>query len=281
MDALTKLKQVELQLREQLGSAALLSAPEVAIVLGSGLGALADAVEQPVVVLYASLAGFPTSTAPGHEGRFVFGTLAGVHVVVMQGRIHYYEGYPMEDVVLPVRLLARLGIPRFILTNAVGGIQAGVRVGDLLLITDHISSLVPSPLLGPNIDELGVRFPDMTQVYDAQMQDAIRGAASARDIDLKEGVYLQVTGPQFETPAEIRAYRDMGADVTGMSTVVEAIALRHMGARVAGISCITNLESGLGDGLLSSEEVNEVGAGVGETFIALLEEAVASLSLRA
>ena len=272
---LTKLKKLEAQLGEQLGGTSVASVvPEVALVLGSGLGALADAVEDATVVPYDSLDGFPVSTAPGHAGRFVFGTLAGVPVVVMQGRVHYYEGYPMEDVVLPVRLLARRGVKRFILTNAAGGMQKGMKPGDLMLITDHISSLIQSPLLGPNIDELGVRFPDMTQVYDLEMQDAIRTAARDLGIDLKEGVYIQISGPQFETPTEIRTYQGMGADATGMSTVVEAIALRHMGARVAGISCISNLASGLGDSLLTSEDVNETGAAVAETFTALLKEVV-------
>ena len=275
MDALTKLKKVEAQVREQLAGAA--PTPEVAIVLGSGLGQLADAVQEPLAVPYSVLEGFPTSTAPGHEGRFVFGTLAGTPTVVMQGRVHYYEGYPMEDVVLPVRLLARLGATRFVLTNASGGMQEGMRAGDLMLITDHISSLVPSPLLGQNIDELGVRFPDMTKVYDAKMQEAIRAAARELGLDLKEGVYLQVTGPAFETPAEIRTYQGMGADATGMSTVVEAIALHHMGARVAGISCVCNLAAGLGDGLLSSEEVNEAGAAAVETLTALVKETLCRL----
>ena len=187
----------------------------------------------------------------------------------------------MEDVVLPVRLLARLGVKRFVLTNAAGGMQEGMCPGDLMLITDHISSLVPSPLLGQNIGELGVRFPDMTQVYDVEMQEAIRVAARKLGLKLKEGIYLQVTGPAFETPAEIRAYQGMGADATGMSTVVEAIALRHMGARVAGISCVSNLASGLGDSLLTSEEVNEVGAAVGKTFTALLKETLIAPSFRA
>jgi len=279
MDVLTKIKRCEEQLRELIeangGSA---SIPATALVLGSGLGALADSVDAQCVVPYGALEGFPTSTAPGHAGRFVIGELAGVPLVVMQGRVHYYEGYDMADVVLPVRLLVRLGVERFILTNACGGIQDGMRPGDLMLITDHIASFMPSPLRGSNIDELGVRFPDMTQVYDLDIQETIRGAARKLAIDLKEGVYIQVAGPQFETPVEVQAYKRLGADVTGMSTAVEAMALRHMGAKVAGISCVTNLASGLSGGLLTSEEVNEVGARAADRFSALLRESLRNLA---
>jgi len=267
MNPLEKLESCKSQFNDLLGDITL---PKIAIVLGSGLGAHADAVVADAVIPYADIKDFPTSTAPGHEGHFVIGTLAGVPIIVMRGRVHYYEGYAMEDVVLPMRMLASLGVETFILTNAAGGIQDGMRPGDLMLITDHIASFVPSPLIGPNNDEWGVRFPDMTQVYDLEMQDIIRNAARKIDLDLKEGIYLQVTGPPFETPAEVRAYRILGADVAGMSTAVEAVALRHMGVRVAGISCVTNLASGLGAGLLTAEEVIEVGIQTADTFIALL-----------
>jgi purine-nucleoside phosphorylase len=268
MNPLAKLESVKSQFKDLLGRE--IEMPKIAIVLGSGLSELADTIQVDAVIPYADINDFPVSSAPGHIGRFIIGKLAGVSVVVMQGRIHYYEGYGIDDVVLPVRLLASLGVETFILTNACGGIQDGMRPGDLMLITDHIASFVPSPLIGPNNDAWGVRFPDMTQVYDLAMQDVIRLSAHEIGLDLKEGIYLQVTGPEFETPAEIRAYKTLGADVTGMSTAVEAIALRHMGARVAGISCVTNLASGLGTGLLTAEEVIEVGEQVGDTFSALL-----------
>jgi purine-nucleoside phosphorylase len=243
-------------------------------VLGSGLNALAEAVDAKLVVPYGDIEGFPVSSAPGHMGRFVIGTLADVPIVIMQGRVHYYEGYEIDDIVLPMRLLKSLGVETFILTNACGGIQDGMKPGDFMLITDHIASFILSPLRGKNIDDWGVRFPDMTHVYDLELQNVIRSAAHATGINLKEGVYLQVPGPAFETPAEVRAYKTLGADVAGMSTAAEAIALHHMGARVAGISCVTNLAAGLGGGLLTSEEVNEMGEQVAETFQSLITETI-------
>jgi len=275
MNPLLKLESVTARFKAILDND--IAVPEVAIVLGSGLASFADAIDTQTAIPYAQLEGFPVSTAPGHEGRFVIGAAAGIPVIVMQGRIHYYEGYELDDVVLPMRMLAAAGVKTFILTNACGGIQDGMTPGDLMLITDHIASFMPSVLRGENVDAWGVRFPDMTHVYDVELQDVIRRAAEAVGIDLKEGVYLQVPGPAFETPAEIRAYKSLGADVAGMSTATEAIALRHMDVKVAGISCITNLAAGMSGALLTSEEVNEMGEQVAETFAALLTEVVKTL----
>ncbi|MDR1412748.1 MAG: purine-nucleoside phosphorylase [Actinomycetes bacterium] len=266
-----QLRSSEQQLKSLLRG---LPVPQVAVVLGSGLSAVAEAVDTQRVVPYADIEGFPTSTAPGHKGRFVFGTLAGVPLVVMQGRVHFYEGYAMSEVVLPHRLLARLGVQTFVLTNACGGIRSDMRPGDMVVLRDHLSSFVPSPLRGPNIEALGPRFPDMTEVYDAKLRAQLHVVAGRVGIALSEGVYLQVAGPAFETPAEIAAYRTLGADMTGMSTAVEAQALRHMGARVIGISCVTNLAAGMSGEPLSSEEVDEMGREFEPKLVALLSEAL-------
>ena len=273
MDVLAKLKLVEAHFAKELHRHAV-DIPKTAIVLGSGLGDVAEAVEDAVVIAYEEIEGFPVSTAPGHKGRFIIGKLGDVSVVIMQGRIHYYEGYDMTDVVLPVRVLALLGVENFILTNAAGGMQDGMKIGDFMMITDHISSFVPSPLIGQNFDELGLRFFDMTQAYDLELSKAIRDSAKKLKIDLREGIYAQLTGPQFETPIEITMMKQLGADVVGMSTVVETIALRHMNKRVAGISCVTNLAAGISDVHLCGNDVVEVGIEVGPHMTALLKDAV-------
>lgn len=244
--------------------------PETAVVLGSGLGDFADKVEEPVSVEYRDMSGFPVSTVPGHRGRFVFGTLAGKPVAVMQGRVHLYEGYSAKEAVLPLQVLHALGAKRVILTNAAGGMGKGLAPGDLMLLTDHISSFIPSPLIGPNEDFLGVRFPDMTEVYSCGLREKAEQAARELGIPLKHGVYLQVSGPQYETPAEIRMYQRLGADAVGMSTVCEAICARHMGMEVCGLSCITNMAAGLGKKPLSHEEVQETADRVQEQFQNLL-----------
>jgi len=273
---LEKVERCAAAVREKLSGAPV---PKIALVLGSGLGPMADQMDVSCAVPYAEIDGFPVSTAPGHAGRYLFGTLADTPLVMMQGRVHYYEGYPMSDVVLPVRVLARLGVRMLVLTNASGGLDPRFTPGDLMLITDQITSFVPSPLIGPNIDDYGVRFPDQTQVYDRKLQDVLREAAKATGVSLREGVYMQLTGPQFETPTEIRMYRGLGADAVGMSTAVEAIALRHMGLRVAGVSCITNLGAGMpGQAQLSSEEVDEMGKQVAQHFGALLSEAIGRMA---
>ena len=248
--------------------------PEVALILGSGLGGFAEQIEQVAVVDYSEIEGFPVSTVPGHKGRFVFGYLAGKAVVAMQGRVHYYEGYPIGDVVMPTRIMGLLGAKKLILTNAAGGVNFNFKQGDLMIITDHISSFVPSPLIGKNIEELGTRFPDMSEVYSKRLRTIIAEAALECNISIKEGVYVQLTGPNFETPAEIRMYRTLGADAVGMSTVCEAIAARHMGIEVCGISCITNLACGMTKEKLTHEEVQETADRVAEQFKALLTEVI-------
>ena len=251
-------------------SKAIKDKPKIAVVLGSGLGAFADRVEEAVSVEYRDIPGFPTSTVEGHRGRFVFGRIGGNPVAVMQGRVHYYEGYSMEDVVLPIRVLHTLGAETLLLTNAAGGIGNGLEPGDLMLLTDHIASFVPSPLLGPNEPALGPRFPDMSEVYSRNLQTKAQQAALETGVPLKSGVYLQVTGPNYETPAEVRLYKSLGADAVGMSTAVEAICARHMGMEICGISCITNMASGLSKTPLSHEEVQETADRVGAQFQKLL-----------
>ena len=231
--------------------------PQVGIVLGSGLGGYADNMEISCEIPYREIPGFPVSTVQGHDGKFLFGYVKNTPVILMKGRVHYYEGYPMEDVVLPVRLMGLLGADTVILTNAAGGINRTFQAGDLMLITDHISIAVPNPLRGENIDELGTRFPDMSHVYDPELQEAAKKTAARQGISLREGIYVQCTGPNYETPAEIRMLGALGADAVGMSTVCEAIAARHMGMKVCGISCITNMAAGILDQPLDHREVQK------------------------
>lgn len=246
--------------------------PEIGITLGSGLGGLAEKIDKVCEISYKDIEGFPVSTVSGHDGRFIFGTLSGKKVVVMSGRVHFYEGYRMEEVVTPVRIMGLLGAKTVLLTNAAGGINLDFKPGDLMMITDHISLFVQNPLLGQNADELGPRFPDMSTVYDRRLQEKIRQAAAATGFDIKEGVYVQLTGPSYETPAEIRMLRKIGADAAGMSTVVEAIAANHMGLRVAGISCITNMAAGILNQPLNHEEVKATADMVKEKFEELVME---------
>lgn len=232
--------------------------PKVGLILGSGLGGYAKNMKVVKEIPYGDIPGFPVSTVQGHDGRFMLGYIGDVPAVVMKGRVHYYEGYPMEDVVLPTRLMKRMGIEVLFLTNAAGGINRGFRVGDFMMITDQISSFVPSPLIGENVSELGDRFPDMTHIYDEELQGWIEETAREEDIPLQKGVYLQTTGPNFESPAEIRMYSLLGADAVGMSTACEAIAARHAGVRVCGISCISNMASGISDEELSHLDVQAI-----------------------
>ena len=238
--------------------------------LGSGLGGYAEEIDIVAAVPYEELEGFPVSTVPGHKGRFVFGHVAGVPIVAMEGRVHYYEGYDPTDVVLPIRLMGLLGAKALLLTNAAGGVNYDFAAGDLMLIRDHISTWIPSPLRGANIDELGTRFPDMSAVYDEELCHAVRGVAEGLEMELQEGVYMQLPGPAFETPAEVRMARILGADAVGMSTAIEAMAARHMGLRVCGISCISNLGCGMTDQPLSHEEVQETANSIAERFTALV-----------
>ena len=232
--------------------------PKVGLILGSGLGGYAKNMKVVKEIPYGDIPGFPVSTVQGHDGRFMLGYIGDVPAVVMKGRVHYYEGYPMEDVVLPMRLMKRMGIEVLFLTNAAGGINRGFRVGDFMMITDQISSFVPSPLIGENVSELGDRFPDMTHIYDEELQGWIEETAREEDIPLQKGVYLQTTGPNFESPAEIRMYSLLGADAVGMSTACEAIAARHAGVRVCGISCISNMASGISEEELSHLDVQAI-----------------------
>ena len=254
--------------------------PEVALILGSGLGDYAEGedVRVEAVVDYHDIDGFPVSTAPGHKGRFIFGYVREVPVVIMQGRIHYYEGYPISDVVLPIRLMGMLGAKILFLTNASGGIQDGMQAGDFMLITDQISDFVPSPLVGENMDELGVSFPDMSHIYREELQDAVRTAAGRLGISLKEGVYIQLTGPNYESPAEIRMCRALGADAVGMSTACEAVAANHMGMQVCGISCVSNLAAGIAKHPLTHKEVQETADRVAPVFKALVTESIAEMA---
>lgn len=252
--------------------------PEIGIILGSGLGGYADEIESVATVSYDEIEGFPRSTVEGHKGRFVFGYIGGVPVVVMQGRVHYYEGYAMTDVVLPTRIMGMLGIKKLILTNAAGGVNTSFSAGDLMMITDHIATFVPNPLLGKNVSELGVRFPDMSEVYSKELRRCILSAAQKCGISLREGVYLQLTGPSYETPVEIRMCRALGGDAVGMSTACEAISARHMGIEVCGISCITNMAAGVLDQKLSHAEVQETADRVASDFKALITTLVGEIA---
>lgn len=252
--------------------------PQFAIVLGSGLGALADAVEDAVVVPYHEIPGFPRSTAPSHAGRLIMGRFEGKPVMMFSGRAHLYEGYTPNDVVFGVRLASRLGAEALIVTNAAGGIRTDKEPGSLMVISDHINLTGSNPLVGPNDQRTGVRFPDMTNAYDPAMRHLAFQLAAGSGTRVFEGVYLGLLGPSYETPAEIRMARALGADAVGMSTVLEVIAARHLGLRVLGISCITNLAAGLGAGELSEEEVIATADRVREEFAQLVRGVVAAYS---
>ncbi|MBE6963880.1 MAG: purine-nucleoside phosphorylase [Ruminococcaceae bacterium] len=244
--------------------------PRVLLILGSGLGALGDEVEDPVCVSYEDVPHMKHSTAPDHKGRFVFGRLAGQDVAVMQGRLHPYEGWSFADAAYPVRVLRLLGAELLFVTNAAGAVNEAFSVGDLMLITDHIKFAPASPLTGPNADEFGPRFPDMTHVYAPRLQTVARESAAELDIPLREGVYMYFAGPQYETPAEIRAARVLGADTVGMSTVPEVITAAHCGMEVLGFSLCTNMAAGVLDQPLSGEEVIAAGAAAAPRFAALV-----------
>ena len=248
--------------------------PEVALVLGSGLGDYADTIRVEAVLDYHDIEGFPVSTVSGHKGRFVFGYVGGVPVVIMQGRVHYYEGYSMEDVVLPTRLMKMMGARILFLTNASGSVNYDYKAGDFMMITDQISNFVPSPLIGPNEEMLGERFSDMSEIYRKDLCEIIRGAAADLQIPLQEGTYIQLSGPNFETPHEVKMCRILGGDAVGMSTACEAIAANHMGMKVCGISCISNLGCGMTDQPLSAEEVKGTADRVAPLFKQLITESI-------
>lgn len=251
--------------------------PEVAVILGSGLGNLADGIENPVYVDYKEIEGFPVSTAPGHNGRFIFGTLEGKKLACMQGRFHFYEGYDMNTVVLGVRVLRRLGCEKLIVTNAAGGINTSFVPGDIMMISDHINFMGTNVLIGKNDDSLGTRFPDMSFAYDPKLREKAEKCAKELGISIKNGVYLGCTGPSYETPAEIRAFRILGADAVGMSTVPEVIAANHCGMKVLAFSLITNMAAGILKQPLSEEEVLETGAKKGRELQQLIEKMIREL----
>ena len=244
--------------------------PKLGIILGSGLGAFADSLEKSTSIEYGELPDFPTSSVHGHAGRLVLGFRGAVPVVAMQGRVHFYEGYQPWQVAFPARVLCRLGVKHLTVTNAAGGINPGFKVADLMAITDHLNLSGFNPLVGPNVEALGPRFPDMSHAYDPPCLEVLRGVARAEGVTLREGVYVSLSGPSYETPAEIRMLRTLGGDAVGMSTVPEVIVASHMGVKVTGISCITNLAAGISQQKLSHDEVSETANLVKGTFTKLL-----------
>ncbi len=251
--------------------------PKIALTLGSGLGGFAQQLETVCEIPYKDIPGFPVSTVAGHRGSFLFGYVKGVPVVCMNGRVHMYEGYKPEMVILPARVMHALGAEILFLTNAAGGIRSDYNAGDLVCITDHISTFAPNPLIGPNDDDEGVRFPDMSCVYDVELRKVLEKTAAEDQINLKDGVYAITTGPSFETPAEIRMFKSFGADLVGMSTVPEAIVARHMGMRVCGVSLVTNLAAGISETPLSHEEVYQTGLEAGPRFTRLVADAIEAM----
>lgn len=251
--------------------------PQIALVLGSGLGDYAEKIKIETVIDYHEIKGFPVSTVQGHKGRFVLGYVEDIPVMIMEGRVHYYEGYSMSDVVLPIRLMKMMGAEILFLTNASGGIHRGFEAGDFMMITDQIASFVPSPLIGPNIKEFGERFPDMSHIYDEDLQQVIRKVACELDLPIKEGIYIQMPGPNYESPEEIAMCRGMGADAVGMSTACEAVAANHMGMKIVGISCISNLAAGISPHPLTEEEVIEAGKMVERDFSALVTKSITKI----
>ncbi len=266
---LNKMKETADQIRLNIRTK-----PRIAIVLGSGLGNLSNSMTNRIEIPYEDIPNFPRTTVPGHEGKLIFGELGGREIVAMKGRFHYYEGWNMEEVVFPLRIFKLLGVDNLILTNAAGGINTQFRPGDLMLIKDHIGFLAENPLRGVNIGELGPRFPDMSQVYDREMMEISTECAMKLHCEIRRGVYAYAKGPSFETPAEIRAFRLLGADAVGMSTVPEAITARHMGMRILGISCITNMAAGVLGQALNHEEVMETGKSVEKKFSTLVTEII-------
>lgn len=248
----------------------LLCKPEVGLILGSGLGTLADEIKNPVIISYSDIPDFPVSTVEGHAGRLVIGEISGVNVLAMQGRFHYYEGYGMEQVTYPVRIMQGLGINKLIVTNAAGGVNLNYKPGTIMLIKDHINLMGTNPLIGPNMEEFGPRFPDMTQGYDKNLLELAKETGEKLHIELEEGVYAAVTGPSYETPAEIRYLRTIGSDAVGMSTVPEVIVANHSGMAVLGISCITNMAAGVTGEKLSHDEVIETADKVRDNLKALI-----------
>lgn len=254
--------------------------PEIALILGSGLGSIADDLENSVSISYREIPGFPQSTAPGHASRLVSGMLNGIRVIIFQGRFHYYEGYSMQQISFPIRFLKKLGCRTLLMTNASGGVNRGYTPGDIMLITDHINMTGQNPLIGTNDDEVGIRFPDLSDAYNLNLRAMAKEAAAYIGLEMKEGVYAWMTGPSFETPAEIRMLETLGADAVGMSTVPEVITAVHAGLEVLGISCISNMAAGILDQPITGEEVLEIGKKVTGQFAALISSFLAIYSSR-
>ena len=254
--------------------------PRIAVVLGSGLGGFADDFEEPVASPYDEIPGFSRSTAQGHAGRLVIGKIDGIPVLAMQGRLHYYEGYALDEVTFPVRTFGLLGIKTLVLTNASGGINVQLSQGALMVISDHLNLMGVNPLRGPNDERFGPRFPDMSAVYSPELQELVVEEAKAIGIEVRRGIYGALSGPSYETPAEIHLLRNLGADAVGMSTVPEAIVARHMGLEVLGISCITNMAAGISDEPINHEDVMATGDRVRETFTELLRRVISAINKR-
>ena len=254
--------------------------PRIALVLGSGLGSFADDFEEAVAIPYEEIPGFVRSTAQGHAGRLVIGKIDTVPVLAMQGRVHYYEGYSLEEVTFPVRTFGLLGVKTLVLTNAAGGINVQLTQGALMVLSDHVNLMGVNPLRGPNDERFGPRFPDMSAVYSPELQELVIDEARAIGVEVRRGIYGGLSGPSYETPAEIHLLRALGADAVGMSTVPEAIVARHMGLEVLGISCITNMAAGISDEPINHEEVMATGDRVRETFAELLRRVIGSINSR-
>ncbi|MFT4413254.1 purine-nucleoside phosphorylase [Fredinandcohnia humi] len=253
--------------------------PQIGLILGSGLGVLADEIENPIKVPYDQIPEFPVSTVEGHAGQLVFGTLQGKYVVAMQGRFHFYEGYSLDKVTFPVCVMKELGVSTLVVTNAAGGINESFEPGDLMIISDHINNMGQNPLIGPNDSNLGARFPDMSEAYSKELRKLAKDVAAALQIDIKEGVYVGNTGPTYETPAEIRMLRTLGGDAVGMSTVPEVIVARHANMKVLGISCISNMAAGILDQPLTHDEVIETTEKVRNNFLSFVKEIVKQLKV--
>jgi purine-nucleoside phosphorylase len=251
--------------------------PKIGLVLGSGLGEMAEEMEDEIIIPYKSIPGFPLSTVEGHAGNLVFGKISDKHIVAMQGRFHYYEGYSMEEVTFPIRIMAKLGIEYLIVTNAAGGINEKFKAGDLMIIEDMINLQGNNPLIGINLDDFGVRFPDLSKPFNKEMQDIIFNCAVKNNVTLKKGVYAAMSGPSFETPAEIRMLRKLGADAVGMSTVPEVIVARHSGIKVLGVSCISNMAAGILQKQLNHKEVIETTDKVKDIFKKLIRETIRNI----
>ncbi len=269
MDLITNLNQASKYILEKTKYK-----PEIGLILGSGLGAIADKIENPEYYPYSEIPNFPISTVVGHAGRLVIGKLQGKTVIAMQGRFHYYEGYAMKEVTFPVRVMKLLGVKTLIVTNAAGAVNENYNPGDLMLIKDHINLSGDNPLIGRNLEDFGPRFPDMSNAYDSELRDKVKAIAKKIGVELQEGVYACMSGPTYETPAEVKMVRALGGDAVGMSTVPEVIIANHSGMKVIGVSCMTNMAAGILEQPLNHDEVMETSARAREKFIKLMENIV-------